>query len=270
MYAAFILDEILSWQKEEWKGAAVQLAKGLPVELRAQGLMVTIARLWHKDEKYTRRAAELLGEWITELAPGTPWRDKVSGKAAAHRLFNLCQKADRRCYMWAQREAVALAELLKILADAFYGNAEDRDISIKEFPTFDGKTKNNSDLMAGFVLGRVLKWSRGSFASDAATKAKALPVEISSSGVLVALANLIRRSKDEAQEELAKIMAGWIAKISPVSLVPIESEQEKLFETVLKGCIRCDRATYQAIEAQALKIAIFIKAYATALYDSPE
>ncbi|NIA10429.1 MAG: hypothetical protein GWP10_12050 [Nitrospiraceae bacterium] len=269
MRASFILDEILSWHKEEWKSFAVQLVKGLPAELRSQGIMATLAKLWHRDEEYTKKVANLLGEWVIDHAPGTPWQNKMSVKMPAERLFLLCQEADRKDYMWAQEEALALAESLKILADAFYCKAEKHGIPERMSPPYDREALNTDELLSRFVLKRVLGWGEGTVASEAATKAKALPVDINSSGILITLANLIR-SKNKAQRELAWIIAEWIAKISPIRLLEIESEQRRLFETVLKGCIKCDKATYQAIQAQALKIAILIKAYATALYGKPQ
>lgn len=267
--ARFVLEEISSWRQKSWLDKAVQHAKGMPVELRAQGLMITIAKLYAKNETHTKTMADILSRWLVEYAPVCSWNNRIQAQTTTKRLFSLLQHANRREYIQAQREALALAEMIKILADAIYSQEEYQDIfpSQKEL----SNSQKDTELMGAFVLNRVSAWQQGDIIEKGTAKSKSLPVEIKSEGILIAFANLMR-SQNKGERELAGIIASWLLKNSPLKLTaPTSEKKENLLQAFLKNCIEInDMATYQAIQDQAMKVAIYIKVYATALYDKSD
>lgn len=93
-----------------------QASKSLPVMLRAQGLAVAVATL-DKDGK-TETLAKDIAHWILDEAPVRPLCKGGKGHLAK-RLLTACAMADRGQYRMAQREALALAEYIKLYAEAW-------------------------------------------------------------------------------------------------------------------------------------------------------
>ncbi len=113
--ARYALRAVDAWPSAR-RTAAVQRVQVLPVELRTQGLVVTLAMLM-KDHA---ALAEDIARWLLEEAPYRPLagvaRDSTGGLAAT--LLRACVGADRGSFLAAQTEAVALVEHMKRFAAA--------------------------------------------------------------------------------------------------------------------------------------------------------
>ncbi|SER20069.1 CRISPR-associated protein (Cas_Cmr5) [Solimonas aquatica] len=116
--ARFCYDEVAAWAGKPWRQEAAQRVKGLPVQVRTQGLVVTLAMLMADDKTYTRHLADLLANWLLTAAPYRALRGE--GGATALTLLEACSKAPRVEYAAAQREAILLLQQLKIFADALH------------------------------------------------------------------------------------------------------------------------------------------------------
>ena len=106
-----------------WKGAGKETAqrvKGLPVQIRAQGLMQTLAVLMADDKPQVRRLGDVTGRWLLEDAPYRALSEATGTDTWSHsrRLLEACMKASRLEYAWAQQEAILLLDQIKIYADA--------------------------------------------------------------------------------------------------------------------------------------------------------
>ena len=263
--ADYLFREISEWKNKSWRDTAVEQAKGLPVELRAQGLIVTIAKLKSKRKEEADRIATLLSSWLVDDAPTRPWNRQTRRGSPETRLLDLCKKADRRSYQWAQTEALALLELLKLISGAWYGKTLLDDIDIDSIAPSDETSRPLDELRAGFILKEVIRWGN-TIGETVVTRAKSLPMEILNNGLIVTLANLLR-AKDRSHLELAIVLAAWLLKAAPRKPMTVDTEKGPLPKTLFSACITTDAHTYQAMEAEALATAGVIKAYATALYN---
>lgn len=126
--AKFVYDEVRSWGRlRNTAGKAATRAKGLPVQVRTQGLGTTVAMLMHQarrqEEKKTDAGmlAEVLAKWLLDACPRRPFADvEVGGDDRVRVLLDACMRADRACYAAAQNEALAVLEDVKVLAQALY------------------------------------------------------------------------------------------------------------------------------------------------------
>ena len=118
--ARFAFEAVENWGS--WKKDATQRVKGLPVQLRTQGLPVTIATLLREDKVNTRELAHLIARWVMDEAPHKPLPKQ---KPQAKDLLEACIRADRASYMAAQTEALSLLEQVKLFADALHGTKGD-------------------------------------------------------------------------------------------------------------------------------------------------
>lgn len=88
---------------------------GLPVLIRTQGFLVAMCML-QKDG--ASRLSKALADWILgnhDAAQGLP---RFFGPQPRGNVVELCTEAPRAVYQAAQREALALAEMLKLMAAA--------------------------------------------------------------------------------------------------------------------------------------------------------
>ena len=263
--AMYLFREIRDWQNEKWKNAVVQRTKSLPIELRTQGLLVTIAKLKAKKREESSHLLELASMWLVEKAPARPWRGDVRGRGPEERLFNFCSNTDRSSYQWAQTEALALLDLLKLMAGAFYGGAFSDDIPIDSVDPVDDTTGTIEEVRAGFVLREVIKWD-SALGEPTATRAKSLPMEIQADGLLITLSNLLR-VPSRSHVEIARILAAWLLKAAPRKLLARDKGKDPLLKTLFSLCITADSHTYQAVQTEALILEELTKTYAAALYD---
>jgi len=108
---------IQHWPSDSRKQLTVA-SKGLPVMLRSQGVAVAVATL--NKERKTQPLAENIARWLLEDAPVKTLKPDESRRAApVRKLLAACAKVDRTAYRVAQREALALAEMIKIYAEAW-------------------------------------------------------------------------------------------------------------------------------------------------------
>ncbi|NKC15562.1 MAG: hypothetical protein GKR94_26205 [Gammaproteobacteria bacterium] len=116
----YALKAVRRWPSIKRKDYA-QRAKSLPVELRTQGLLVTLAALHGSAQA---QLAEDVARWLLWEAPRRTLPPQERGRGDAIRqLYTACQDADRAAYRAAQAEALALAEHIKRFATAL--NQED-------------------------------------------------------------------------------------------------------------------------------------------------
>jgi hypothetical protein len=103
--------------------AATRL-KGLPVEVRTGGLGTAVAVLLREGGRDSGLLAGMLAEWLLRRSPRRlPGFDDARGHADGRRLLELLARADALDYRAAQREALALLEQAKLLADALHGSS---------------------------------------------------------------------------------------------------------------------------------------------------
>lgn len=118
--ARFCYDHVAGWDSN-WKDKAKARVEGLPVELRSQGLLVTLATLMSEGDEGSR-VSQALALWLLKDSPhklfGT--RDKGSAKD----LLEACLQADRATYAAAQKEALILVGQIKVYANALYKNTK--------------------------------------------------------------------------------------------------------------------------------------------------
>ncbi len=113
--AQFAYDEV----NGNWPNNALQRVKGLPVQVRTQGLTVTLATLLREDTVQSRRLADVLGRWLLKDAPHRSLDETGPEKwSPARRLLDACIKAERSAYLAAQVEALFVLEQLKLFAEA--------------------------------------------------------------------------------------------------------------------------------------------------------
>ena len=60
---------VYPWITEAWGKDAMKLAQGLPVTLRSQGLMITLATLQGKDGRAHRALAQLVAQRLLDSQP---------------------------------------------------------------------------------------------------------------------------------------------------------------------------------------------------------
>ncbi len=117
--ARYAYGEVASWKDKSKE--TTQRVKGLPVQIRTQGLMQTLAVLMADDKPHVRRLGEVTGRWLLEDAPYRALSEASSNSGTwshSRRLLEACMKASRLEYVWAQQEAIQLLDQIKIYADA--------------------------------------------------------------------------------------------------------------------------------------------------------
>lgn len=111
---AFLMVE--SWDPTSRVGkTTASWLPGLPVLIRTQGLLVAMCLLKKDGASTLERAFE---DWVLGKAAAAKGLPKLFGASAKGGLVELCTTADRATYQAAQREALALAEMLKLMAAA--------------------------------------------------------------------------------------------------------------------------------------------------------
>ena len=119
--ARFAYAEVASWGKVLQK-AAPPLSRGLPVQVRIQGLQVTVATLMRSNTAEARELADLLARWLLDRGPRRVFDPDRVPDASSHaaRLLGACVEADRASYLAARTEAIAFLDQVKVYADALY------------------------------------------------------------------------------------------------------------------------------------------------------
>ena len=97
--------------------------KGLPVEMRMNGLAVVGAKLCASTEYKEKIIGKMLAEWLLEKCPSSPFKTKTSLEQQNNplkQLLDLCIKANRFEYEAAQVEALTFLEQAKLIAEALW------------------------------------------------------------------------------------------------------------------------------------------------------
>lgn len=125
--ARFAFQEVNGWKPPISSNAATR-AKGLPVEIRSLGLPVSLAVLLRESKNERGRAGRLLADsiarWVLGHAPHLGKSDSKENDRSAKELLRRCLDAERATYLAYQREALAIAEQIKLFADALHGGEE--------------------------------------------------------------------------------------------------------------------------------------------------
>lgn len=121
----FAYEKVSGWSGQG-KETATRL-KGLPVEIRVGGLGTAVAVLLREDRPESRNLADLLAEWLLSRSPRRPLESSTSEQRRGDRRSLLAElaRAEPSEYRAAQREALALLEQAKLLADALHDNGGD-------------------------------------------------------------------------------------------------------------------------------------------------
>jgi hypothetical protein len=122
MRSQFVFEKARLWREDS--GDITAKAQGLPVALRSQGLVVTMARLASGKDAASRTLNGMLFTWLT----GENSYLGLKGRAATTKeLLELLTTTDRAGYLAVQREALALAERIKLISKAFFSGKEQND-----------------------------------------------------------------------------------------------------------------------------------------------
>ena len=113
----FVLQRISHWSETDAKETTAK-AQGLPITLRTQGILVTLVRLLAADRSTDRILRSILVEWLTRAYPSP-----FFGKAIedARDMLDALPELSHARYLAVQREALTLAERIKLLAKALHG-----------------------------------------------------------------------------------------------------------------------------------------------------
>jgi hypothetical protein len=124
----FAYGNVAEWKKD-WRKDALARVKGLPIQVRTQGLPVTLANLMGEDNTHSRHLADLIGRWLLEKAFHKPLGEDSgpASRSPARRLLDACINAERSTYLAVQAEALAFLEQVKLFADALYSSREEPD-----------------------------------------------------------------------------------------------------------------------------------------------
>lgn len=126
--ARFAYDTVMEWSARERDDATTRV-QGLPIQVRTQGLLVTLAVLASNsvDETHNRktvddRLARSLTKWLVVEAPHHPLGHPLpTGRNSPTDLLGLLTNASRADCLAAQREAILLLDQIKIFVNALKG-----------------------------------------------------------------------------------------------------------------------------------------------------
>lgn len=111
----FVITSVSKWEVADLKDIVPQ-AQALPITLRCQGLMVTLARLAGSENGSVRMLKEMLFDWLAKRAP-SKWFDPHP--ATIPRMLERMEEMDRTTYLSIQQEALLLSERIKLITKAF-------------------------------------------------------------------------------------------------------------------------------------------------------
>ena len=105
------------------KKELAQILKGLPIQVRSQGLSTALALLISGDDRIARTVLDLTVDWLTNDQCATkPVLDLQQGDP--DNLLRWCVEADNASYRAVQAEVLALLDQAKILAAALVASNE--------------------------------------------------------------------------------------------------------------------------------------------------
>ncbi|MQX37568.1 type III-B CRISPR module-associated protein Cmr5 [Roseospira navarrensis] len=123
--ARFAYAETVHWP-DRWRPEATARVQGLPIQMRTQGLLVTLAMLTGGGDDGQKAfkgvddtLARTLTTWLLVEAPHRPLgRAGAKAQPFPADLLDILTKAPRADYAAAQREAILLLDQIKIFAKA--------------------------------------------------------------------------------------------------------------------------------------------------------
>ena len=125
------------------------------------------------------------------------------------------------------------------------------------------------DLRARYCYRAVAAWSPR-WRYDAKSRVQGIPIEIRLQGLIVALATLMGEGNDQSRH-LANSLARWILTDAPRRpLSDSRSTEDASPDRLLEDCAKADRATYAAVQQEAMLFFDQIKIYASALLKARE
>ncbi len=115
-----------AWERVRfWGQETATRIQSLPIEIRTQGLSMTVAILLREDRRPSRDLLDLLETWLFEASPmrvlPTPREREKLGTRRGHVLLDTLLSLDlnqQRAYASAQQDAMALLGEAKLLASA--------------------------------------------------------------------------------------------------------------------------------------------------------
>lgn len=110
----FIFDQVARWSAKDLEEITAK-AQSLPVSMKSQGLLVSIANLETVKSGAAGIIARLLFEWLTSKIP----YQKISAPTPVD-LLNTLNKMDRISYLAWQRESIQFMEQLKLISRAVH------------------------------------------------------------------------------------------------------------------------------------------------------
>jgi CRISPR-associated protein Cmr5 len=117
--AKYCYVDVANHWEPRWRNEATQMVKGLSLQVRSQGLLVTVATLLAINKDWSQHLADVIAEWLLSKAPYRALRSSEGANwTLARRLLNACVHASRIEYVSAQREAILLLDQIKIYACA--------------------------------------------------------------------------------------------------------------------------------------------------------
>lgn len=119
--ARFCYTEVANWPERLQKDGNSK-AQGLPVQVRTQGLLTSVAVLTGGDE-VANRFADTLARWLLAEWPHRSLEGAWERPVAADLLGALAQ-ASRAEHIAAQREAILMLDQIKIFAKALHGRKD--------------------------------------------------------------------------------------------------------------------------------------------------
>ncbi len=105
---------------QQWRKDAARRVKGLPVAIRAQGLMVVIATLMRENTPASRCIADRLAQWLLKKAPHRSLHLSEDKEPSGLQLLDVCMKASRADYLAAEMEAIIFSDQVKLYSDALH------------------------------------------------------------------------------------------------------------------------------------------------------
>ena len=120
---------------------------------------------------------------------------------------------------------------------------------------------------ARFAFEKVNSWG-GTWKEKALVCAKKLPVAIRTQGLAQTLAVLMGGNGTH-EKELANLIAVWLLDQAPrktISDSDSETESRPSPQSLLNACVKADRTSYLAAQAEAIALMDLVKLYAQALH----
>lgn len=122
--ARFAYSEVADWSPN-WRADATTRVQGLPVQVRTQGVLVTLAVLASDPGTVSTRLAGALTTWLLVQAPYRPLgHANTRDRPFPADLLEILTRASRADHAAAQREVILLLDQIKIFAKALHGQGD--------------------------------------------------------------------------------------------------------------------------------------------------